>query len=309
MVHVPVLLNEAIESLSIKVNGIYVDGTFGRGGHSAEILKHLGSNGRLLAIDKDPTAVTAAKTSKLSEDPRFTIEQGSFSTLLEKVSLQGWVGKVDGILLDIGVSSPQLDDSERGFSFLKEGPLDMRMDTSQTLDATWWINHTPLEEMANIFFEYGEERYSQRIAKAIILARELAPITTTTQLAEIVAKAHPRWERHKHPATRVFQAIRIAVNHELEELETTLEQSLEVLAKGGRLSVITFHSLEDQVVKRFYQKYGTTAAVPKGLAIPQAELEAQLRIKRIAAIKPSQMEIKVNPRARSATLRIMEKLQ
>lgn len=305
--HQPVLLQEVLDNLVVLPDGKYIDGTFGRGGHAAAILQRLGPDGKLLVMDKDPDAIAAAKDSNLFHDPRLVIQQGSFTQIKAMAQQLDWLGQVQGILLDLGVSSPQLDQAERGFSFMKEGPLDMRMDTTQSLDARQWINSTSAQEMQRVFSEYGEERYSPRIARAICAARETQEITTTTQLAEIVAKAHPRWEKHKHPATRVFQAIRIVINRELEELQQTLEHSLEVLAIGGRLLVITFHSLEDHVVKQFFNKYGSTMGLPKGLAIPQADIEANLRVKRIAAIKPSEKETSSNPRARSATLRIMEK--
>lgn len=307
--HQPVLLDEVLVNLNIKADGIYIDGTFGRGGHSRVILQRLDQQGQLLLLDKDPEAITIAKT-EFGPDPRIKIAAGSFTQIYETAQKLGWLGQVDGILLDLGVSSPQLDNPERGFSFLREGPLDMRMDTTQSRDARWWIQHTPEREMSRVFFEFGEERYANRIAKAICQAREQTAITSTTQLADIVAKAHPRWERHKHPATRVFQAIRIAVNAELEEIKTALLNCLEVLAIGGRLVVISFHSLEDRIVKNFMTQFATHTQLPRGLAIPQVELEKNLRIKRVnGAIKPSEREISLNPRARSATLRTMEKLK
>lgn len=307
--HNPVLLDEVISYLAIVPEGKYIDATFGRGGHAKAILQGLNSEGRLLALDKDPEAIRAARDQGLTEDPRFSLKQGSFTHMYEQALELGWLEHVQGILLDLGVSSPQLDDASRGFSFLQEGPLDMRMDTTQGMDAKEWVNTSSVEEMSRVFAEYGEERYNLRIAKAIAVAREKNKITTTSELAEIVSSAHPRWERHKHPATRVFQAIRIAINQELEELRLALEQSLEILAIGGRLLVISFHSLEDHVTKRFFNKYGSTANLPRGLAIPQSEIDSKLRIKRIAAVKPSEREISINPRARSATLRIMEKLK
>lgn len=309
MKHHPVLLNEVTQYLGIRPNGIYLDGTFGRGGHSAAILKLLGPEGRLFAMDKDASAIAAAKESSLSNDPRFLIQQGSFARLGDFISQQGYAEKVNGILLDLGVSSPQLDDPSRGFSFLRDGPLDMRMDTTQSLDASLWINQASERDISHILKEYGEERFANRIASAIVKARTLAPINTTEQLAEIVAKAHPRWEPHKHPATRVFQAIRIFINHELDELEQALTQCLTVLAPGGRLLVISFHSLEDRIVKAFLRTHSSGAQWPRELPLTHAQMQSQLRLKRInGPIRPGKIELELNPRARSATLRIMEKL-
>lgn len=310
MDHQPVLLHEALQHLAIQPNGIYIDGTFGRGGHASAILAQLGPDGRLLAFDKDPAAVAAAKVSSLSADMRFSIVHGSYTLMRQVAEQRDWLGKVNGILLDLGVSSPQLDEAQRGFSFLRDGPLDMRMDTTQTLTAAHWVNHATQQELRQAFFTYGEERYATRIAAAICTARTQTPITTTQQLANIIAQAHPRWEHHKHPATRVFQAIRIVINRELEELPAALEQCLDVLSCGGRLAVISFHSLEDRIVTNFIRTHATTAQLPKGLALTQAAIAMHLRIKRInKAIRPNNMELTSNPRARSATLRIMEKIQ
>ncbi|MFT3741239.1 MAG: 16S rRNA (cytosine(1402)-N(4))-methyltransferase RsmH [Gammaproteobacteria bacterium] len=308
--HTPVLLDEVIQYLAIKPHGIYVDGTFGRGGHAQAILQHLNAEGRLFATDKDWEAIQIAKHQPVFQDQRFDIQQGSFTQLYALLLEQHSIGNVDGILLDLGVSSPQLDTAERGFSFTHDGPLDMRMDNTQSMDAKRWLQEKTEAEMAQVFKQYGEERFARRIAKAIAQARQQSPIETTKQLADIVAKAHPRWEPHKHPATRTFQAIRIAVNSELTELATVLQQSLDILKPGGRLLVISFHSLEDQIVKDFITEHATTAHIPKDLPLTHTALQARLRLKRInGAIRPSEAECRHNIRARSAILRIMEKLQ
>jgi 16S rRNA (cytosine1402-N4)-methyltransferase len=288
MMHQPVMLNEVIEYLNIKSKGIYVDGTFGRGGHAMAILQKLSAEGRLLAIDKDPAAVAAAQELT---DERLQVKQGSFTQLQTWIEQLNLVHKIDGILLDLGVSSPQLEDAARGFSFLKDGPLDMRMDTAHGIDAATWINNARSEEIAEVLKEYGEERFSYRIANAIVRERKAARITTTKRLAEIVTQANPKWERHKHPATRSFQAIRIYINNELNDLPIALKQSLEVLAVGGRLAVISFHSLEDRIVKRFMREHNR-----KSLRI----------VGKI--IRPTAEEIVKNVRARSAILRVGEKI-
>jgi len=310
MSHQPVLLKEVLEHLAIKPDGIYIDGTFGRGGHSSEILKHLGPNGHLLAIDKDAEAIQAAQDKGLCADPRFHIHQGSFISLSALAAAKGWIGQVDGILLDLGVSSPQLDDASRGFSFLKDGPLDMRMDSTQPQDAKQWIHTAEEAEIAEVLKTYGEERYSRRIAAFIVAARLESPIETTGRLAEIVAKAHPRWEPHKNPATRTFQAIRIFINRELDELTQVLPQSLDILKAGGRLAVISFHSLEDKLVKNFLNGYGSAAHLPRELPLTATEVQAALRLKKITgAVRATTAEITENPRARSAILRVMEKIK
>ncbi len=307
MQHRPVLLAEVIQHLAIRPDGIYIDGTFGRGGHATEILRQLGPNGRLIAFDKDPDAIQAASEGPWMHDPRFTLQQGAFTTLLAQVKQRDWVGNIDGILLDLGVSSPQLDDPMRGFSFLRDGPLDMRMDKAQPISAKDWVNSAPIAEITHVLKEFGEERFAARIAKAIVFSRQQTPITRTGQLADIVAKAHPRWEPHKHPATRTFQAIRIFINSELTELQTVLEQALTVLKTGGRLVVITFHSLEDRIVKKFVATHNSSA-LPPGLPLTHAEVTLSIRIRNIGgAIRPSEQEISENVRARSATLRVMEK--
>lgn len=304
--HQSVLLQEAIESLAIKADGIYVDGTFGRGGHSRAILNQLSDKGRLIAIDKDLDAISHAN-KEFSQDKRFQIYQGSFANIDEFLRDAGVYGKIDGLLLDLGVSSPQLDEAERGFSFMQQGPLDMRMDVSQKLSAESFINEAEVEEMAVIFKEYGEERFAFRIAKAIAKAREESPITTTHVLAEIVKEANPKWEKHKHPATRVFQAIRIHVNQELEDLKNCLAKVIDVLAPEGRLAVISFHSLEDRIVKQFMRAKEEGIKPPIGLPIPHTDIKTNF--KRVGkAIKANADEVKHNVRARSAVLRVGEKI-
>lgn len=304
--HQSVLLQESIEGLVIKSDGIYFDGTFGRGGHSREILRHLNDNGRLYAIDKDVEAIAYA-TTHFSEDKRFHIFQGSFARIEEFAIEAGVLGKVDGILLDLGVSSPQLDNPERGFSFIQQGPLDMRMDLSQSMSAAQFVNEAEADEMASIFRLYGEERFAGRIAKAIVAARSIAPITTTLQLAEIVKEANPKWEKHKHPATRVFQAIRIHINKELSDLKSCLEQCLNVLGPRGRLAVISFHSLEDRIVKQFMRDKEQGEKPPPEVPIRHEVLKTNFR--RVGkAIMPKDVEVKENVRSRSAVLRIGEKL-
>ncbi len=303
--HRPVLLDEVIEALNIRTDGIYIDGTFGRGGHANAILNRLGDKGHLFAMDKDPQAVSSAK-QLFANDARFSIEHGSFSQLQQHIAARHWLGKVNGILLDLGVSSPQLDDAERGFSFRREGALDMRMDTSGGTSAEQWINQANESTLAQVFRDYGEERFAKRIAKAIVTNRSESPIRTTTQLAKIIADANPAWEKGKDPATRCFQAIRIFINKELDDLQQFLPQSLTLLSKGGRLAVISFHSLEDRIVKRFIRDQSRGDHYPPDLPIPAANIKAKL--KQVGkAIYPSEQEVNNNPRARSAVLRVAER--
>lgn len=304
--HHPVLLNEALAALKIREAGLYVDGTFGRGGHAREILAQIGPEGRLLAIDKDPAAISAGREA-FGADPRVIFEQGSFAMLARLVAAHGWLGQVDGILLDLGVSSPQLDEAARGFSFRLEGPLDMRMDPTRAPSAAEWLAGALEAEIAQVLFEYGEERFSRRIARAIVTARETAPIETTTQLAEIVRAAIPRWEPGKDPATRSFQAIRIFINRELEDLESCLGQVIDVLRIGGRLAVISFHSLEDRIVKQFIRAEERGPEFPRGLPVQythQPRLRAVGKAQRAGAD-----EVAVNIRARSAVLRVAERVR
>lgn len=308
MLHQPVLLQESLIGLAIKPDGIYIDGTFGRGGHSQAIFEKLNTEGRLVIIDKDPEAICYAH-SLFDQENRVTIKQGSFAHLNTYCDALDLNGKVNGILLDLGVSSPQIDTATRGFSFQAEGPLDMRMDLNQEFTAAHFINSASVEEMEAVFKELGEERFAKRIAKAIANARIQSPISSTLQLAEIAKAANPRWEKHKHPATRIFQALRLHINQELNELRLGLQQAIEVLAVGGRLAVISFHSLEDRIVKQFMrqEEEGENKPLPYHLPIPFKEKISKFR--RIGkAIKPSEEEINRNYRARSAVLRIGEKL-
>ncbi len=304
--HKPVLLHEAIAGLDINPDGIYIDGTFGRGGHAQAILDELSDAGKLIAFDKDPQAIVTAQ-ERFTGDSRFNIVHGSFAELEAYLSLQNLCGRVDGILLDLGVSSPQLDDSERGFSFQTSGPLDMRMNNQAGVNASQWINKAKEEEIASVLYEYGEERYSRRIAKAIVFARKEQPLTDTKQLAEIVKQAHPRWEKKKHPATRSFQGIRIFINNELNDLEQCLIQSYRCLAKQGRLAVISFHSLEDRKVKRFFKTMVEGDLLPPDLPVMDAQLDRKMKLigKKLKAGKQELMD---NPRCRSAVLRIAQKL-
>jgi len=303
--HQPVLLAEVIEEMVVNPAGNYIDATLGRGGHSRAILAQLNENGRLLAIDQDWDAIAYAQST--FKDERFTMVQGSFANIDTIVAEQGWQGQVDGILFDLGVSSPQLDTAERGFSFQKDGPLDMRMDVQAGTDAGTWLQEIKEEDLRQVIREFGEERFAKRIANAIVTAREESPITRTLELAAIVKKAIPRWEPGKHPATRTFQAIRIAINEELTALKIGLGKAFTCLRKSGRLAVITFHSLEDRIVKNFYRELSGHGSMPSDLPIRHAELK--IALKQIGrGIKPSAAEIALNPRARSAKLRLAERL-
>ena len=305
--HKPVLFDSVMEGLAVRPDGIYVDGTFGRGGHSFGILQRLGPKGHLIAMDKDPEAVAVANKDPF-HDPRFSIVHETFSNLQKVVRGNGWQAKINGILLDIGVSSPQLESAKRGFSFSKDGPLDMRMNPLQGMDAAAWVNRAKKAEIRRVLWQYGEERYTKRIADAIMKAREEKRITRTHELSDIIVKACPAAAHNvkKHRATRTFQAIRIFVNRELDELRDTLPQCLEALVVGGRLCVVSFHSLEDRLVKRFLQKESLDQ-LPR--EVPILAKDIKRRLKPIGPlIRSTETEIKENPRARSARLRIMEKL-
>ncbi len=304
--HLPVLLTETVVSLDVKPNGIYVDGTFGRGGHARAVLAQLSEQGQLLGLDKDPAAIAAGK-SLAEEDPRFSIEQCSFAELATPINARLWQGKIDGILLDIGVSSPQIDVAERGFSFQKDGPLDMRMNPDVGISAAQWLAKAEMADIETVIKTLGEERYGKRIARAIVETREHTPITTTKQLATLVDKASPSREKNKHPATRTFQAIRIYINNELEDLKSGLEQALDVLTVGGRLAVISFHSLEDRIVKRYFRDQALGDDYPSDFPIRAADLNPRIRLIG-KAIKAGKAELGANPRARSAVLRVVEKL-
>ena len=307
--HITVLLEEAVEALAVRADGCYMDGTFGRGGHSRLILQNLGPNGRLLGFDKDPQAIATGQ-ALAAEDGRFVIVQRSFAELGSEALERGIDGKVSGILLDLGVSSPQLDDPERGFSFMNDGPLDMRMDPSRGVSAAEFVNTAPAEEIARVFKEYGEERFAKRMAGAVVARRETQPFERTGDLAEVLKVANPAWEKGKNPATRAFQGLRIHVNNELGDLETGLEAALNTLEVGGRLAVISFHSLEDRIVKLFMRKLvkGEADNMPRNLPIRHQAFEPRIRLIGKAQFA-SDEETRANPRSRSAVMRVAEKLR
>ncbi|WP_374973961.1 16S rRNA (cytosine(1402)-N(4))-methyltransferase RsmH [Acinetobacter venetianus] len=303
MSHISVLLHETVDGvLAGRDTGIFIDATFGRGGHTQLLLSKLDANARVYAFDKDPQALEVAAQLE-QEDSRFKIIHASFADIQAELSNIG-ITEVDGIMADLGVSSPQLDQAERGFSFMHDGPLDMRMDNSQGLTAAEWLLEIEEEKLANIIYQYGEERYSRRIARAIKQAGE---ITTTAQLAEIVKVAHPKWEKHKHPATLTFQAIRIEINKELDDIDVFLPQAVELLKPKGQLAVISFHSLEDRLIKQFIQKESSLAE-DAGWGMPQAQVDTR-RLKKVSRIRASEAEVKANPRSRSAWLRVAERLE
>ena len=301
--HYSVLLRESVDALVTNPDGIYVDGTFGRGGHSKEILSRLSSKGRLIGFDKDPVAVEEGNRLA-AEDSRFSIVHDSFAAL-DRIDGQA----IDGVLLDLGVSSPQLDNADRGFSFMKDGPLDMRMDPSTGRSAAQWLAEAELDDITHVIKKLGEEKFGKRIAHKILEVREHTPITTTKQLADLVDEAVPVKDKFKHPATRTFQAIRIYINSELEEIQTALQAAIKVLKPGGRLVVISFHSLEDRIVKQFIKKQSKGEAIPRGLPLTDAQINKNLTLKAVGkAIKPSADEVARNPRSRSSVLRIAQRL-
>ncbi|GLX13443.1 ribosomal RNA small subunit methyltransferase H [Pseudomonas straminea] len=307
--HITVLLEEAVAALSLRTDGCYVDGTFGRGGHSRLILERIGPGGRLLGFDKDPLAIATGNTLA-AEDGRFVVVQRSFAELADELAVRGLAGQVSGILLDLGVSSPQLDDAERGFSFLNDGPLDMRMDPSRGVSAAQFIATADEDEIARVFKEYGEERFAKRMARAVVARRQEQPFERTADLAQVLTVANPAWEKGKNPATRAFQGLRIHVNNELGDLERGLDAALESLEVGGRLVVISFHSLEDRIVKQFMRKHakGEMDKLPRDLPIIPKAFEPRLKL----IGKPqfaSEAELKANPRSRSAVMRVAEKLR
>lgn len=299
------MLNEVIEALAIRPDGIYVDATFGRGGHARAILQSLGHDGRLYALDQDPEAIVVAES--MTEDQRFFARQESFVKLRPSCDDWGISGRVSGLLLDLGVSSPQLDNPARGFSFMQDGPLDMRMNINAGQSAQEWLNEADEKEIADVLWQFGEERHARRIARQIVSIRIRSPLVSTRQLADIIESAYPRGERHKHPATRSFQAIRIFINQELEALQAALEQSVPLLADGGRLAVISFHSLEDRMVKRFMRTQAAGSEMPRHLPVLQSRYGQTMRLIG-KAMKAGEDEIQNNPRSRSAVLRVAEKL-
>lgn len=310
LVHRPVLLEAVLAGLNIQPAGVYVDGTYGRGGHAGAVLTALGPAGRLLAFDKDPAAVAVAE-KRAAAEPRFSIVHGAYTMLEAVARQQNLTGRIHGVLLDLGVSSPQLDDAARGFSFQHDGPLDMRMNPQAGPSAAEWLAQAEEAEIARVLKEYGEERFARRIARAIVEQREQTPLTTTGQLADLIARAVPTRERGKHPATRSFQALRIAVNNELGELRDVLQQTVRVLAPGGRLVAISFHSLEDRIVKRFMREQAQTVAQPSVMQdlpyLPAGGAKPALRVIG-KAVQADASEVAANPRARSAVLRVAEKL-
>ncbi len=308
MEHTTVLLDEAITGLSLHCDGNYVDCTFGRGGHSQAVLNQLGEKGQLLALDRDLAAINCEVSSGLKKDQRFGIHHGCFSQLESLVSDYGWHGKTDGVLMDLGVSSPQLDESERGFSFLRDGKLDMRMDASTGMSASEWLASVDEQDLIKVLFEYGEERFAKRIARAIVERRQVSPLQTTHELAKLIENAMPFREKHKHPATRSFQAIRIEINNELEEIKTGLQQAINVLRPGGRLVVISFHSLEDRIVKRFIKKESGRKFDPGRLPIKETDIELGVLKKVGKVVKAGKLELQNNPRARSAIMRVAERV-
>ena len=302
--HTTVLLNEAVDALAIKPDGIYVDGTFGRGGHSARILEQLGSQGKLIALDKDPAAVAVGSAW---HDARFQMVHSGFAQLTEVLRSQA-IEKVDGILFDLGMSSPQLDDEQRGFSFRFDAPLDMRMDTSSGQTAAEWLATVDEDFLREVIRDYGEERFAAQIARALVAARQEQPVATTRQLSEIVARAVRTREPGKNPATRTFQALRIYLNQELEEIARVLPQCVECLKPRGRIVAISFHSLEDRMVKRFLRDMAQGDKLPRNLPIRAAEI-AKGKLKLIGrAIRAAAQEVAINPRARSAVMRVAERV-
>ncbi|MEQ5836925.1 16S rRNA (cytosine(1402)-N(4))-methyltransferase RsmH [Marinobacter sp. NFXS9] len=302
--HLSVLLSEAVDALVVRADGRYVDGTFGRGGHSRLVLERLSDSGRLLGVDKDPEAIAVGR-ELAQADSRFHIGHGSFAELERFLMESGWQS-ISGMLMDLGVSSPQLDDAARGFSFMREGPLDMRMNPQQSPSAAEWLNNAPEAEIADVIWRYGEERFSRRIARAVVARRADEPLATTREFAELIAGAVPKKEKHKHPATRTFQAVRIFINRELEDLEAGLQTAVDHLEPGGRLVVISFHSLEDRIVKRFMRDLARGPQLPRGLPVTADQAASDFRLIG-KAVKAETDEVTDNVRARSAVMRVLER--
>ena len=305
--HAPVMHDEVIAALAIKPKGRYVDGTYGRGGHARSILAALDGDGSLIVMDRDPQAIADARAS-LGADDRVTIIHDDYANLYARIDELGLLEQVDGILLDLGVSSPQLDDARRGFSFQHNGPLDMRMNPEQGEPAAEWLKHADEAEIARVLWEYGEERHSRRIARKLVEVRQSRSIEDTATLASIISAMMPRPKNNKHPATRSFQAIRIHINQELAQIQRLLETVLDILKIGGRLLVISFHSLEDRLVKRFFKAQSRGPKIPRGLPLRDSEIDAHIRLRSSGkAIKANSAELSSNPRARSAVLRVAER--
>lgn len=306
--HQPVLYREVLDALQVKPDGIYVDGTFGRGGHATAILELLNDKGRLIVMDKDPQAISWAQ-KHLSQDKRVTIIHDDYAHMKKHIESQGLNNLVDGVLLDLGVSSPQLDDAARGFSFQQNGPLDMRMNTAEGVSAAQWIMSASEKEISEVLWTLGEERFSRRIARKIVEYRQHQPIHDTAALVSIISDCVPSGKEKKHPATRSFQAIRMKINRELDHIQHVLNDIFDVLKIGGRVLVISFHSLEDRLVKRFFRKHSTAAVLPKGLPLREKDITSTIRLKTIGkAIKARAIEIEQNSRSRSAILRVAERV-
>lgn len=305
--HTSVLLKECIEGLSIKPSGVYVDATFGRGGHSKYILQHLSAEGKLIAFDRDPQAIEVGE-QLAEQDKRFTIIHSAFADMQTSIERLGLLGNVDGVLMDLGVSSPQLDQAQRGFSFTKDGPLDMRMDTTKGMSAAQWLNTADEQDIAQVLKEFGEEKFGKRIAHHIVNTRTQQPLESTLQLVKLIDEALPVKDKFKHPATRSFQGIRIYINAELDQLRDGLKAATTVLNTKGRLAVISFHSLEDRMVKRFMKEQAKGKRYPTGLPLTQEHIDQDKVLNLVGkAMKPSEQEISQNARARSAVLRVAEK--
>lgn len=305
--HAPVLHQEVIDGLAIRPDGYYVDGTYGRGGHARSILAALGEQGRLIVMDRDPQAIADARAS-LGADRRVTIIHDDYANMQAQIAGLELQQQIDGILLDLGVSSPQLDDARRGFSFQQNGPLDMRMNPEAGQSAAAWLRQADEAEIAKVLWEYGEERHSRRIARKIVERRVDDPIEDTATLARLISDIVPRPKNNRHPATRSFQAIRIHINQELSQIQRLLDSIFDILRVGGRLLVISFHSLEDRLVKRFFKTHSTREKLPRGLPLRDSELKSVIPLRLLGrAIKASVKELSVNPRARSAVLRIAER--
>ncbi len=304
--HITVLLHETIDALNVVSDGSYIDGTFGRGGHSRLLLSRLGPEGKLLAIDRDPRAI---KEAEKIQDARFCVVHERFSQIKRIAQDHDLQGKINGILFDLGVSSPQLDDPSRGFSFMSDGPLDMRMDPTRGISAAQWLNSASFEDIAWVLKEFGEEKCAKKIARAIVEDRVTKPYTRTLQLAQMISRVVKSKEHHKNPATRSFQAIRIYINSELEEIRQALSDSIELLAPGGRIAVISFHSLEDRIVKQFFRQNSSLPEIPPGLPVRECDLQGLIKLKLVGKpIKPSDEEIEKNQRSRSALLRVAQKV-
>jgi 16S rRNA (cytosine1402-N4)-methyltransferase len=305
--HAPVLHQEVVDGLRIRPDGNYVDGTYGRGGHARSILAALGEQGRLIVMDRDPQAIADARAS-FGADSRVTIIHDDYANLKAQIAELDLLQEIDGILLDLGVSSPQLDDARRGFSFQRNGPLDMRMNPEAGQSAAAWLREAEEAEIARVLWEYGEERHSRRIARKIVAQRAIEPIEDTATLARLISDIVPRPKNNRHPATRSFQAIRIHINQELSQIQRLLDSIFEILRVGGRLLVISFHSLEDRLVKRFFKTHSTPAKLPRGLPLRDSELRSVIPLRLMGrAIKAGAEELSSNPRARSAVLRIAER--